>query len=374
MNEHLSRFNKKDRYINKSHENNTTDKDMAVLDRFASKEIKYELNHQERQENFNDTMVHNVFLEKIKKDEQLFTRYIHYFSNYRGEVVFLDDNLLKLEGEPLVELPQNYALKGGAARVTLEKALGINTNALARDIDICYIGSAEEEDIELSKSLAESYADEDLQNGHGVETLEENYFQSRDFTINEVLVVNNVILLSKQALLDTLRSIIRFSEFEKTNFYYQENYNEEKEVSVRFVNNKLASKALRLISEKEGFDFIDSDFFDHKSINDFHMALHLDRAMEIGPEVADRFVQKLKDYRQIPADINGPIECISYLNEYTDFVFRHNEKYSRQSVHQNNTPFSVAEFEKEYKNNFASDYQIEEKYHDIVDFFDKNKA
>lgn len=59
------------------------------------------------------------------------------------------------------------------------------------------------------------YAEDDLANGHGVTTVEEDYFETRDFTINEVMVADNKIIISKDCLLDTVRGILRITDFEK---------------------------------------------------------------------------------------------------------------------------------------------------------------
>ena len=245
----------------------------------------------------------------------------------------------------------------------MEKALGINGLDKPRDIDICFTG--EDEDVDLSRSIAEKYCPDDLAHGYGIEKLEDNYFESRDFTLNEVLIKDNDIIMTKQCLLDTLRGVIRFSDYEKQDFY--NNYSED---GVWCVNDKLASKALRLISERKNHresDFVGSEYFDHRYINEFHISLHLDRALEVGYDVAIEFIKELKKYKQIPENIFSPKECMSYLENYTDFIFKHDyvaENYSDDYVGESN-------FEKEYKMLFEDDWRIEEKYSREIEKYSK---
>ena len=339
-----------------------------LVEKFLSRKGEYRT-HEERAKLVEEDRKLDALLEKISHNERLFTRYLRIFSDYRGEVKFLDEYLLKLDVEPYISLPKNYALKGGAARVSIERALDKTCSQEPRDIDICYIGDPHKEDLSLSESLAERYMPDDYAHGYGVEPLEDNYFESRDFTINEVLVNNDGAILTKQALLDIMRSIIRFTEYEKTNFYYQDFYDEEEEVDVRFVNDKLASKALRLIAERDSRIFVDDDFFRKKYISEFHMALHLDRAMGRGFKVAKNFVENLKKYHQIPEHINSPLECAAYLEEYTDFIYRHLESFrDKESLLSHNN--RIREFEEMYLDTLGGYAITDLKYDHIVNFFD----
>ncbi len=256
--------------------------------------------------------------EHVTADAQLLSRYLNRFSMYEGGVEYLNEEIIKLSiGEAPLDLPEGYVIKGGLARLTLERALGIQSPEEVRDIDLCYVG--ENEDRSVSNALAQEYCPEDFSHGYGVESLEDDYFQSRDFTINEVLVYGENILTTRQCLLDTMRGIIRFTDYEKD---LADNNN-------RYVNDKLASKALRLIAQRRGFDgysFADEDFFGDSYINDFHMALHLDRALGIGEDVAQEFVYELSKRGQIPENIITPQECLNYLVENTDFIFCNGEE------------------------------------------------
>lgn len=340
-----------------------------MVEKFLSKEVKYRT-HKEREKLVEEDRKLDAFLEKISHNEELFTRYLRMFSDYEGEVTFLSEKLLKLDVEPYISLPEDYALKGGAARVSVERALDRTCSHTPRDIDICYIGDPDKEDTELSESLAKNYSPDDYIHGHGVEPLEDDYFETRDFTINEVLVNNDGAILTKQALLDMMRSIIRFTEYEKTNFYYQNYYEEDEEVDVRFVNDKLASKALRLIAEREERTFIDADeFFEKKYINEFHMALHLDRAMGEGFHVANAFVENLKKYHQIPEDITTPLECATYLSDYTEFIYRHLDSFeAKEALLSRNE--RIRRFEESYLDTLGEYAVTDLKYDHVVRFFD----
>ncbi len=340
--------------------------DRKLVERFLALPFRYAktVSERSREHQFENSFSRAV--EEMAKKEELFRRYLRLVTRYKGEVSFVSENLILLQGRPIVPLPHGYALKGGAARASLERALCGFSELEPRDIDIVYVGDPRREDRALSNQLAAEYSPEDFDNGHGVEILNGNYFETRDFTVNEVLVGNGYILVTLQGLLDTIRRIIRFSEYEKGNFYFAEQYGEEPEYHLRFVNDKLAAKALRMIAERGDFTFIDEDFFQYKRINDFHMALHLDYSAQRGRGVVERFVRELKKRRQIPDHLESLSEIADYLSRENDFVFRH--------LVPDEHPFSLlSEFEKEYLANFPERVEIEFRYEDIIRQLEEGK-
>ncbi len=209
----------------------------------------------------------------------------------------------------LGELPQGYAYRGGAARALLHRKLGTDSFASPRDVDISYAGK--NENIALSNKLAQELSPDDFAHDHGVSSLNSDYFETQDFSINELLVTADGVYLTTQCLLDNARGILRFSEFEKRESFY----------GPYFVNPKLLAKALRFIADKD-LKFWNSEIFEFQGIDAFHMALHLDRSLEIGYETAVKYVEELRKVGQVPPHIQTPRDLIAILNEETDFVFR----------------------------------------------------
>lgn len=225
-----------------------------------------------------------------------------------------------------IDLPKGYAVKGGAARVLLYWSLGITHSVMEpRDIDI--VSLQEDSPEYLDKELAQKYMPGDYKHGKGVEELEDDYFDTRDFSVNEVLFYDNKLYVSKQCVLDSVRGIIRFTEFE---------YNERGNSYGEKVNSKLLSKALRLLSEMEARGLHWSlaeeqlDVFEVRGIYPFFILLHLDRAYQQGEEIAQTFFEKLKERDLIPENPDEeypekPENLIEYLQRflYEPFIGRY---------------------------------------------------
>lgn len=225
------------------------------------------------------------------------------------------------------KLENGYGYKGGAARSILLRTLGIDPKAEPRDIDLVRITDRDINEMDLK--MAEKYSPEDLAHSYGVEPLKHDYFKTRDFTINELLVVDDKIYLTKQCLLDTIRGIIRFCDFQKKELYDPEGYNLQ-EGEGYFVKDKLLAKALRFIAlsiarDKE-MELADKEIYSYLSIEDFHLALHLDRALEQGYDVAVAYLEQLKKTGQIDSEIVNPhdfiLNFIKTLESEDIFIFR----------------------------------------------------
>ncbi|OGY92687.1 MAG: hypothetical protein A3H70_05000 [Candidatus Komeilibacteria bacterium RIFCSPLOWO2_02_FULL_48_11] len=309
-----------------------------------------------------------------------------------------DVNIRKI-GNNLLEIPiakpknhpdlgEEYGFKGGQARAALLRELAIDPKASVRDVDIARIY---DEDIHgRDDVIAQAYSPEDYNNGHGVEELERDYFESRDFTINEVLVADNKIYVTKECLLDTVRRIVRFSNFEKRSAKEPlENW-----PNGFFVNDKLMAKAVRLAAAEavrgRRLEIADGEVYKNFPINDFHFALHLDRALEQGWDVAmeyirdmsrrgqlfveSRFYENIENPEEYPADFFK--KFIVDIRQRNTFLFRHapsgmfeaEEKFFEELyrfVEQHQAASVVAKDPK---------YQAELKYGDIAEEFEKQLA
>ena len=213
------------------------------------------------------------------------------------------------------QLPAEYGYKGGAARAMLQYSLGLEVDQ-PRDLDIVFVG--EEENGALSAKLAQEHMSEDYAHGYGVEQLESDYFTSRDFTLNEVLFDGTDIVCTRECLTDSLRNIVRFSDFEK-----QESYSGE----AFFVKSKLIAKAARLVAcaQREGARRArmadELEGLSALEVWDFDLALHLERALQQGPETAQRYLDVLAQQGFVAEGLSVQ-EALDYFSETTDFVFR----------------------------------------------------
>jgi hypothetical protein len=213
-------------------------------------------------------------------------------------------------------LPNGYGYKGGVARTILEYSLGLPYTE-PRDLDIVFLGTHEDESV--SKKLAEQYMPEDFANGYGVEPLEADYFSTRDFTLNEVLYDGSKIVCTRQCLTDLLRNIVRFTDYEKNESYHGDDF---------FIKPKLLAKAVRMVALARNAGKAQASITDEINqlrelyIDDFHLALHLDRAMEQGNGVAKEYVRIMNQKGFIPDYIQTVSDCFEYLVGRTEFIFR----------------------------------------------------
>lgn len=184
-------------------------------------------------------------------------------------------------------MPKGGFIIGGAARSAIQQMLGEEVIP-PRDIDIVGIEEfgAVHEDF---RNFAHSVVEDKKHDGESakVEQLS-TYIGTRDFTINEVLVGKNQCIATAEALKDLAIKIIRPTQFESGQY---ENY----KTNEYGVSPKLVMKAIRLREEfkemygKGQIEGIEDWQFEAQNIPLFYIALHLDRAIDRGDKIAQRF-------------------------------------------------------------------------------------
>ncbi len=221
---------------------------------------------------------------------------------------------------PKTEGDSFYAYKGGAARSLLLRSLRIDPTHEPRDVDIMAFGL--EPKPGLDTQVAEQFMPDDFKHGDRVERLEsfdraiEDYFETRDLTLNEVLATDEVIWTTRLCLLDSIRRIIRVTPFER------DSYHDE-------VGPKMLAKILRLYTEgieRWGNMTIAHDdwSFEGAFIQPFWLALQLDKACQQSLVLGEVYVKELVARRQIPKTIKTIEEAVTYLSaEVFNFAFRH---------------------------------------------------
>lgn len=218
-------------------------------------------------------------------------------------------------------LPFNYGFKGGMARFLIETYLKKPNVVLPRDIDIVRIGELPGVDYaKWDRIVSECYMPQDYANGHGVEVLNPNeshdYFHTRDFTINEVLVMGDTAYATRLGFMDIYRGVIRLSEFEKS----------QADVHHSIPNGKLLAKSVRMLAEAYAKGDYTRYLADEAMLRDgrispFHMALHLDRAMQRGEEAVQNYIHFLRAYNHLPADIQTVAEAKEYIDDNLEYSF-----------------------------------------------------
>lgn len=231
------------------------------------------------------------------------------------------------------ELPQGYGLVGGAAR---DLALGVlaGEGLPVRDVDVvAFSDLGADLSPDIVHAVSARLMPDDYVYGHGVkpETLD-NYFATRDFTMNEVAVVGGRLLTTPEAEIALRQGIIQPTKYEH-----------DPEAG-RYLSPKLAIKSVlfQSVLENEGFDtrvegFSPADYrfrtTNGKTWDDygpFFVALGFQKALEHGPEVARDFLDRLVGYGMVSQESitdrtngNRLADFARNLSEATkDFEFR----------------------------------------------------
>ncbi len=221
-----------------------------------------------------------------------------------------------------VRIPVGYGYRGGAARALLLRNLGIDSSYEPRDIDVVRLPGTEER-LGQDEEVAKQFMSDDFEHGHGVEVLKnvQEYFSSRDLTINEVLATDMEILLTKTALLDSVRHILRVTPFERHDYS-----------SGRTLGPKMLSKLLRFYSESihrygdAELGEVEDWEYEENFISPFWLALQLDRALEVNAFVAEQYILEVKRRNLLPEKIQTVQDAVDYFSKELsngNFYFRH---------------------------------------------------
>jgi len=203
--------------------------------------------------------------------------------------------------------------------------------------------------------VAKKFMQDDFAHGHGVEVLHSThrYFNTRDFTINEVYATEESIYCTEQCILDTIREIVRITEYEYgVTDEEGEKYNED---GTPFeAPNKLLVKLVRLYSEgileNNKTSIADTEDTEFASItNMFWVALQIEKAYEQGPAYAEAFAKELVSKNILPSYIDSAKQAAIYAGTKLQrpFYFRH-------------APVSQIEIEKKMKE--TDMYETWERY------------
>ncbi len=214
------------------------------------------------------------------------------------------------------ELPEGVAVMGGVAR-SIAREMITGEREPIRDIDLINIVGDNGEnriDYETNEKLSREFMPDDYSFGHGIgEERLDNYFKTRDFTINQCLVMDNKLIVSDFAYNDFQENIVRPT-------YYVHSYDGDA------VSGRTCLKALMMqtvISEISSSIPLIEDMIMPEYVGRFNTALFLNKAMGRGAETAQAFVEKLVEWGVVDEAYEGrPLALAGTLARETDFSFR----------------------------------------------------
>lgn len=230
------------------------------------------------------------------------------------------------------DLPDGVAIMGGTAR-SIARRMVTGDKEPVRDLDLVFIPELADIDNPPSDEeldhLSAKYMADDYAHGHGIGTDNlEDYFDGRDFTVNQCLVAGNKLLMTRAAYDDFQENIIRPSFREQT-------YDNEPTTTRQLM------RALLLQSVVAGFsssyptleDFctneIDQEIEENFNVYDirlrpFEVAITMNKALSRGAETANRFTNNLVDWDIVTSDYaNEPLHLARKLHDNCyNFEFR----------------------------------------------------
>ena len=216
----------------------------------------------------------------------------------------------------LCELPQGVCVMGGVAR-SIAREILTGVKEPVRDVDLVAIEEFDTSNLDsvTMDQLSTKYMPDDYSHGHGMEyTTLEKYFTTRDFTVNQVLVIDGKLFISEQAVSDFRENIIRPTYYEMPG----DNWD---------LSSKLVVKALlmEVVLEEvsSSVPTIEDMVVDNDRIDDFYLALGLNKAMDRGARTARMFVDSLIDWGLLDEEFTGrPKAAAQKLRTGNNFEYR----------------------------------------------------
>ena len=243
----------------------------------------------------------------------------------------------------LPKLPEGVAIMGGTARSVARQVVAGDMEPV-RDLDLVYIPELGDDDTKLSSAelddLSKEYMPDDYMYGRGIQTEElENYFLTRDFTMNQCLIYQDKLMLTRAAYDDLQENIIRPS--------YDTQPNAETPISERLFLKALMMKAILAAAgvsatlEEFGMGQIDEEMAERvREGEDLRLgapniAPALNRAMSQGAEVTQEFVKALVESGVVPDYYQGRPLLLAHRikDKCDDFTYQPDDDWKNEEIY-----------------------------------------
>lgn len=285
-----------------------------------------EADNYEDDENYDNDYNDENYEEDYEDDDYGYENDDNYDAPERVE--FLEDNL-SLQHIPLPKsilekytflekLPSCVGVMGGVAR-SIAREIITGDHEPIRDIDLVNIiddDGHSQIDTDTIDSLSRTFMPDDYAFGHGMQndTLS-NYFKTRDFTINQSLILNGELIITDYACNDLQENIIRPTYYELPTY--------DTPLSSRLFLKALMMRSI-LLEVTDSIPLLEDINIDPENIRDFDIALMLNKALSRGASVARTFTQDLAEWDLIPPEFaDHPKATAKYILQFVhNFTFR----------------------------------------------------
>ncbi len=203
-------------------------------------------------------------------------------------------------------LPSPYGYKGGVARELLGRILRYPTRP-PRDLDLVRRGPATQGQ---DAALAKQYMPHDYLHGATVEFVSsiDSYMDSRDLTINEVLLFGNQLLVSPFAAVDILQRTLRPTRYRGGSLSQPPQLSGNIMLKMLRLRAELKSRgeAWRIVGIPSEVVFSDNE-----------LAIHLEKALQLGDDIAECFLIHVRQAGYLnsftPPLLNPILKELDYL-------------------------------------------------------------
>ena len=200
-------------------------------------------------------------------------------------------------------LPRGYAFKGGVARKALARALRLDSQTSeVRDMDVVHIGQQSDPEVDLW--LSKSYMQDDWifsKNSRPVIEFQatlKHYFRSREFTLNQAILLHDQVICTAPCICDLLCNTIR------TTVNHRHRHGGH-------TDGIVAAKAIRFfvegLAEGRSMRLDNHQLNTRRRIRLFHLAVHFSRALERGDDVGLAFLNEAIRRNRLRLKFNGTV-------------------------------------------------------------------
>jgi len=259
--------------------------------------------------------VKEIYSSTTKQQDWIKTHNFEQYYDASTNTLTIPVEVEKIDQYDVPVLPEDYGYKGGTARMILASVLGLPTYP-SRDFDL--ICMSKDHDYVRSQKLHKELNPEDFYSDHTVEHYRGDYFTTRDFSLNEIIVYKNKVICTPECVIANYYGLIV-----PTEHIARQNKPDDPET----LKPHLFCKALRFLAlyQSLGYDqaqLLLPEKFEVPVLDSFHMALHLDRAWVVNEKVTQRYIQQLIQYEAISPVLSDPQVLQEYLSWDTDYQFQ----------------------------------------------------
>ena len=276
------------------------------------------------------------------------------------------------------KMPKGCAVIGGAARSLAFQMINKNVEKPIpiRDVDVAFF--EDEISQEGADIYAKKFSPDDFAHEHKAQKIEnvDEYMDSRDFTMNQIIYKDGELVMSRSAIRDIYKGVINPCE-DRVHGYWDHgeevNY-ENNDISTRLalkavLQQTVLSEYVRGIKIQDGIYNRSLEMNEYYSYGGFQLALAIQKAFDYGENIPQKFLKNVLSGDVFRSDL-------SFLSDENDNVRNLYDTMTDLNESILKYPFDFRNAANEYYMRETSDKLYEEemgKYEFFENYVDKNQ-